>query len=161
MNHLLSIEELDAADHHLAARRRRAAQGRARRPRRPATGRPVLGDDLHQVLHPDPGLVRSRHPRTRRLGDVPLLQRHPARPRRTDRGHRPGPRTDGPRRHHPDLRPAGRGRLRRISPASPPSTRSPTTSTPARSSPTCSRSGRTSAAGTAARSPSSATASPT
>ena len=59
--------------------------------------------------------LRGRHPRTRRRSSLFLsAERHPARPRRTDQGHRPRARPHGPRRHHPHLRPERRRRVRRI-----------------------------------------------
>ena len=89
---------------------------RARRPVRPrrrdeigavpreAARRQDAGDDLRQELDPHPRLVRGRRLPARRPRALPLVARHPARPRRADPRHRARA-LALPRRHHdPHLR---------------------------------------------------------
>ena len=64
-----------------------------------------MGADLQQVVDPHPRELRGRPARARRRGALPQRERHPARSRRTDQGHRPRARPDDPRRGDPHLRP--------------------------------------------------------
>ena len=61
-----------------------------------------------QGEHPDPGLVRGRHPGASAGIPFPQSARHSARPGRIDRGHGPGPFAVCPWADRPDLRPPGR-----------------------------------------------------
>ena len=113
-----------------------AARMKRRRVPRAAARRQDARDDLRQELDPHPRLLRGRRLPARRARALPLVARHPARPRRADPRHRARA-LALPRRHHdPHLRSRRRRGAGALRDRSRSSTASPTCCTPARCSPT-------------------------
>ena len=80
----------------------------ARMKRGEYAGQPLAGKTLAMIFakssHPHPGLVRGRRLPARRPRALPLVARHPARPRRADPRHRAGALPLRRRHHDPHLR---------------------------------------------------------
>ena len=92
----------------------RALQGRAQIDLVASAGRPDLGDDFHQVVDAHARFLRGGDSRTRRQRAFSQRERHAARPRRADQGHRARAGPHGARRDHPHLRAERRRGLRAL-----------------------------------------------